>query len=83
MAAGITEELSAISFAPGEALFFSSNVQVRLRMLRRSSKCCLQLLSFECFIPSALKLLSFLSDMVFGTHPSVCTVIVGLSSSAV
>ena len=34
-------------------------------------------------MPSALKLSSFLSDMILGAHPSVCTMIVGFSSIAV
>ena len=83
IAAGMTDELSAISFAPADALFFSSSVQVRFRKVRRSLKCCLQSLSPECLMPSALKFSSFFSEIMFGVHPSVCTTMVGLSSTAV
>ena len=67
----MTDELSAISFAPADALFFSSSVQVRLRKVLRSLKCCLRSLFSECLMPSALKLSSFLSEITFGVHPSV------------
>ena len=79
----MTDELSAISFAPAKALFYSSSVQVRFRKVRRSLKCCLQSLSPECLMPSALKFSSFCSEIMFGVHPSVCTTMVGLSSTAV
>ena len=83
MAAGITDELRAMSLAPADALFFARSVHVRLRNVRRSLKCSVQSLFAECLIPSALKLSSFLSDMMFGVHPSVCTMMVGFSSTAV
>ena len=73
MAAGMTEELRAMSLAPAEARFFASSVHVRLRKVRRSLKCSLQSLFSECLMPSALKLSSFLSEIMLGAHPSVCT----------
>ena len=83
MAAGITDELRAMSLAPGEALFLASSVHVLLRNVRRSLKCSVQSLFAECLMPSALKLSSFLRDIILGVHPSVCTMIVGFSSTAV
>ena len=67
----MTDELSTVSFAPADALFFSSSVHARFRNVRRSLKCCLQSLFPECLMPRALKLSSFLSEITFGVHPSV------------
>ena len=83
MAAGITDELSAMSLAPADARFFARSVHVRFKKVRKSLKCSLQSLFSECLMPSALKLSSFFSDIMFGVHPSVCTIIVGFSSTAV
>ena len=80
MAAGMTDELSAMSFAAGDALFLVMIVQVCCSIALSSWKCSCPSLCSECLMPSALKLESLRIEMTFGIQPSVCTAMVGLSS---